>query len=167
MSTLDVAFAIDDDAWERVLDEAEALCERAAKAAADAGGADDLGSWLELSLVLTDNETVRKLNRAWRAKDQPTNVLSFPGLGGGFEPAPDGAPILLGDVVLAHGICVAEAERDGVALADHVTHLVVHGVLHLLGFDHETEADAVEMEALEISILSGLGIENPYQGDLE
>ena len=167
MSSLDVAFAIDDDSWERVLENAEAVCDRAANAAVVAGGGTDIGAWLELSLVLTDNETVRKLNRAWRAKDSATNVLSFPGLGGGFEPTPEGAPVLLGDVVLAYGICVAEAERDGVALADHVSHLVVHGVLHLLGYDHELPADAEEMEALEIAILADLGIDNPYQGELD
>lgn len=167
MNRLDVVFAIDDDSWEQALPGAESVCERAAQAAIAAGADPDACEWFELSLVLTDDETVRKLNRAWRGKDYATNVLSFPGLGDEFDPTPEGAPALLGDVVLAFGTCVAEARRDEVALADHVSHLVVHGVLHLLGFDHEDEADAQEMEALEIEVLAGLGIGNPYLGDLE
>lgn len=114
---------------------------------------------LELSLAFADDATVRDLNREYRGKDAATNVLSFEA---GDSP-PEG-PILLGDVVLARETCLREAE-DG-ALADHLSHLAVHGVLHLLGHDHEDTADAEEMEALEIKILAEIGIDNPYLEDL-
>jgi probable rRNA maturation factor len=166
VTRLDVAFAVEDEAWAEALPDAEEVCRRAALAALGAVETDDLGEWLELSVVLADDETVRRLNRDWRGKDSATNVLSFPGLDDEFEPAPEGAPLLLGDVILAYGTCAAESQRDEVPFAHHLSHLVVHGVLHLLGFDHETPEDAEEMEALEVEILAGLGIDNPYLGDL-
>jgi probable rRNA maturation factor len=111
-------------------------------------------------VVLTDNRTSRRLNRTWRGKDKPTNVLSFPA---GGEAGPRDAPRLLGDVVLAGGVVAAEAEAQGKRLSAHLTHLVVHGVLHLLGHDHERDRDAERMEALEIRILRRLGVANPYE----
>jgi probable rRNA maturation factor len=111
---------------------------------------------LELSLALADDATVRTLNRDYRGKDAPTNVLSFEA---GADTAPDG-PILLGDVVLARETCLREAA--GGSVTNHLSHLAIHGVLHLLGYDHEEDADAEEMEALEVKILAEIGIENPY-----
>lgn len=110
---------------------------------------------LELSLAFADDATVRDLNRDYRGKDAPTNVLSFEA-----GDAPPEGPILLGDVVFARETCLREAQ--GGVLEDHLGHLAVHGVLHLLGYDHEEEADAEEMEALEVKILAEIGIENPY-----
>ena len=103
-------------------------------------------------LVLADDALQRRLNREFRGRDKSTNVLSF-----------DGAPAALGDVVLALETIAAEAEAQGKPLADHVAHLVVHGVLHLLGYDHETQGQARSMERLEIEILAGLGIGDPYR----
>ena len=116
--------------------------------------------------MLTDDAAVRALNAQWRGKDRPTNVLSFPAA------TPDeiararagGPPLLLGDVVLALETCRREAAEQGKPLADHVAHLVVHGVLHLLGHDHEDDAEADRMERLETAILAELGIADPYAG---
>ncbi|MER2604938.1 MAG: rRNA maturation RNase YbeY [Siculibacillus sp.] len=112
----------------------------------------------ELSLLLTDDAHVRVLNRDWRGKDQPTNVLSFPSSDADDEEI---AP-LLGDVVVARETLAREAEAEGRAFEDHFAHLLVHGLLHLFGFDHEDDAEAEEMEALETEILTGLGIADPY-----
>ena len=120
----------------------------------------------EISVKLTDDAEVHVLNRDWRGKDKPTNVLSFPMIDPAFlaAPAQAGEPeLLLGDIVLAHGICVREAEERGIAVESHATHLIVHGTLHLLGYDHETgEADAEEMEAVERRALASLSIADPY-----
>ncbi len=110
----------------------------------------------ELSLVLTDDDRIRRLNRDWRGFDKPTNVLSFPGADED-DPGP-----LLGDVVVAFETTAREATEAGRSLDDHVAHLLVHGLLHLFGFDHETDAEAEEMEALETDILAGIGVADPY-----
>ena len=113
----------------------------------------------EVSVKFTSDEEVRALNALWRGRDQPTNVLSFP-MAGEAELA--GAQ-LLGDVVLAHGVCAAEAADKRVSIETHAAHLVVHGTLHLLGYDHETsEADAEEMEQVERRALAAIGIADPY-----
>lgn len=120
----------------------------------------------EVSVKLTSDAEVHALNRAWRGKDRPTNVLSFPMIEPAFftNAAQPGEPeILLGDIVLAHGVCAREASERGIAMADHAAHLIVHGTLHLLGYDHETgDADAEEMEAIERRALAALGIADPY-----
>jgi probable rRNA maturation factor len=113
-----------------------------------------------LSLVLADDATLRALNRRWRAQDKPTNVLSFAAQG---EETPPDAPLLLGDVVLAFETVAREAAAQGKPLGDHLRHLVVHGVLHLLGHDHERREEAALMEALETRILAGLGVADPYR----
>jgi probable rRNA maturation factor len=156
--TLDVI--IEFDGWS-LLENAKALAERAGRAAFAAGG--DIDGPAEAGITLTDDETVRALNRDYRGKDKPTNVLSFAALDADGPAAP-GAPVLLGDIVVAYQTMAAEAERDGKSRGDHFTHLVVHGMLHLLGFDHEDDDEAERMESLETAVLSGLGVADPYDG---
>ena len=107
-----------------------------------------------MSLLFTDDAAVRDLNAAWRGKDKPTNVLSFP--------AHDSAEGWLGDIALASGVCLKEAGDRGIAPADHVRHLLIHGFLHLHGYDHQADAEAEEMEAIERRALARLGIADPY-----
>ena len=111
----------------------------------------------EVSILLTDDAHQRVLNREWRKIDKPTNVLSFPQL----EPFTPVAG-LVGDITLARETLEREADEQGTAFADHFTHLVVHGFLHLLGYDHEDDEEAREMESLEVSVLATLGIADPY-----
>ena len=142
----------------------EALAERAAEGLAQV--TPELGNpRLSASLLLTSDEEIHALNREWRQRDKPTNVLSFPMLARGellALPA-EGPPELLGDVALAHETCAREAAEKGVPLEHHAAHLIVHGLLHLAGYDHETgEAEAEAMEALETKALALMGIANPY-----
>lgn len=132
------------------------LAERAVRAAAAHSDYSDLAD-TEVSVKFTSDEEVRELNAAWRGKDKATNVLSFP-----MADEPQNAP-MLGDIVLAEGVCAREAAAKNVAIDTHATHLVVHGMLHLLGYDHETgDVDAEEMEAIERKALASLGIADPY-----
>ena len=117
---------------------------------------------LEVAIVLADAGLQRRLNRDYRGVDAPTNVLAFPAWGPGVR-VPIDAPVLLGDVVLALEIVAREASEQDKPIADHLRHLVVHGVLHLLGYDHMTQAEATMMEALERSILADLGVSDPYR----
>lgn len=120
---------------------------------------------LSASVLFTIDEEVRTLNHEWRTKDKPTNVLSFPMLTREelLALAADGGPEMLGDIALAWETCVREAAEKGVPLESHAIHLVVHGLLHLAGYDHEiSEADAEAMEALEIKALAILGVPDPY-----
>lgn len=147
---------IEDEAWLAAAPDAEDLVEEAAAAALteiDFGGG-------AVTILLTDDDSVRELNARFRGKDYATNVLSFP--------APQNPEGLLGDIALAYGVCVREATEQGKPLAHHLQHLVAHGVLHLVGYDHETDAEAEQMEGLERVILAGLGVPDPYsaeQGD--
>jgi probable rRNA maturation factor len=120
---------------------------------------------IELSVRLTSDEEVRALNAQWRGKDKPTNVLSFPMLEEEeLQQANVAGPeLLLGDIILARGVCEREAASKGVSLEDHATHLMIHGTLHLLGYDHHDDAEAADMEACEIRALQRLGIANPYE----
>jgi probable rRNA maturation factor len=124
----------------------------------------------ELSVKFTTDEEVRELNSAYRQKDKPTNVLSFPMIEGEllFSLAGmDSGEILLGDIVVANGICAAEAAERRIAIQDHAAHLVAHGVLHLLGYDHETSPnDADMMEQTERAALASIGISDPYQSEV-
>ena len=115
---------------------------------------------LEVSLLLTDDATIRDLNARWRGKDRPTNVLSFPAMGE-EETGGDG-PVLLGDVVIALETTCAEASDEGLAVETHLSHLLVHGVLHLRGHDHEDDHEAAIMEARESQIMRELGFPDPY-----
>jgi probable rRNA maturation factor len=117
------------------------------------------------SLLFTSDAEVHVLNREWRAKDKPTNVLSFPMLERAdlLDLAPDGPPEMLGDLALAFETCAREAEEKGVSVEHHASHLIVHGLLHLAGLDHEiSDADAEAMEALETKALALIGIADPY-----
>jgi probable rRNA maturation factor len=142
----------------------EELAESAAQAAAQV--APELANpRLCASLLFVDDGEVHTLNREWRGKDKPTNVLSFPMLEREdllALPA-EGPPEMLGDIALALETCAREAAEKGASLADHATHLLIHGFLHLAGYDHEiSPADADAMEALEIAALAKLGIADPY-----
>jgi probable rRNA maturation factor len=145
---IEVEVEIED--WTDAIDDVEAAVERAAVAALgpQPGG---------IVILLTDDETVRDLNDRFRGKNRPTNVLSFPAAEmTGVEPQP------LGDIVLAFGVCAREAEEQSKTLRNHLTHLVVHGVLHLLGRDHEDDAEAEVMEGEERAVLASLGVSDPY-----
>lgn len=133
------------------------LVERALTVAGDRLGLGRHGS--EVSIVLTDDETMRGLNARWRGRDAPTNVLSFPAypIAAGDPPGP-----LLGDIVLARQTIVREAAIDGKRFDAHFSHLIVHGFLHLLGYDHLADKDAEQMERMERTILADLGISDPY-----
>lgn len=146
---IEVEVEVEDEAWAAAVPEVEAVTRRAAEAVlADrqAGG--------QVTVLLTDDGCIAELNARFRGKPGPTNVLSFP--------AAVSARPHVGDVALAYGVCAAEAEAQGKSLELHLTHLVAHGVLHLLGYDHATDAEAEEMEALERRILAGLGAPDPY-----
>lgn len=138
---------IDSDEWTEALPDAAAVVERAARAALGTVEGD-------VVVLLAADEAVQDLNQRFRDKDRPTNVLSFPAAESAFPH--------LGDVVLGYAYCAAEAEAQGKTLSDHLSHLVVHGVLHLLGRDHEDDAEAEEMEAEEREILAELGVSDPY-----
>jgi len=113
----------------------------------------------ELAIVLTNDAEQRDLNQQWRGKDSPTNVLSFPQI------EPFGPVVgILGDITMARETLEREAADQGTSFADHFTHLVVHGFLHILGYDHLSDAEALQMESLETQILASLGIDDPYAG---
>jgi probable rRNA maturation factor len=147
-----VAVEIEDPAWTEALPDAAGIVERAALSSLSAGM-----SGLEITVLLTDDAAVHALNAKFRNKDAPTNVLSFP--------APPFARPHLGDIALAFGTCAREAQEQRKSLADHLSHLTVHGVLHLLGYDHEAEDEAESMERMERTILEPLGVADPYAQD--
>jgi len=147
----------------------DAVADRAVRAAiaASSHGTIAEGSYLtEVSVRLTSDDEVQVLNREYRQKDKPTNVLSFPMIQPDLLDALDNSDdgeVLLGDIVLAHGVTAREAAEKGVTLEEHAIHLIVHGTLHLLGMDHEQgEAEAEAMEEIERAALAGLGISDPY-----
>lgn len=153
-SPFDVDVVHHAEIWDR-LPVSDAILTRAARAALTAASPARHAPY-QVTLVLADDFEMRTLNRTWRGKDAPTNVLSFPA---GAGPSEAG---LLGDVALAYETTLNEARATNIALADHVAHLVVHGVLHLLGFDHMREDEAERMEAIESQALASLGIADPY-----
>ena len=143
--------------WRRALPDAEKRTKEAARAALTGSGKKRGDA--ELSLVLSDDAAVAALNERWRGRVGPTNVLAF---ASEERPLP-GAPILLGDVILAYETVKREAREQGKTLADHTRHLIVHGVLHLLGYDHDAAGPAKRMESLETRILATLGVPDPYR----
>ena len=153
MPPLEIAVIRNADDWPEHFD---ALAERAVLAALE-GAKPKIKGAAEISVLLTDDEEQRELNAQYRGKDASTNVLSFPQI------EPFGPVVgILGDITLARETLIREAEEQGTSLEDHFTHLVVHGFLHILGYDHLVEAEALQMEGLETHILAGLGIADPY-----
>ena len=145
---------IENEAWGQVPN-LELIAEQAVAAALPKGEQSKI-----ITLLFSDDETMQELNKDWRGKDAPTNVLSFPAPKD--QPVPPGELPLLGDIVLGFGTCAREADEAGKSLTNHTCHLIVHGVLHLLGYDHVDDQEAEKMEAAEIKILSTLNISNPY-----
>lgn len=150
---IEIAVIVNDEAWPENL---EARAEEAVRAALALAKPKVKGA-AELSILLTNDEEQHELNRQWRGKDSSTNVLSFPQI------EPFGPVVgILGDITLARETLIREAEEQGVSFEAHFTHLVVHGFLHILGYDHLTDEEAAEMEGLETRILATLGVEDPY-----
>jgi probable rRNA maturation factor len=146
------------------------LAEAAASAAIAESAFPQLGAGerlVELSIRLSSDAEVHALNSEWRGKDKPTNVLSFPmAAAEELADASDAGPeLMLGDIILARGVCAAEAEEKAIPIEDHAAHLMVHGTLHLLGYDHMDEASAADMESREARALARMGIADPYEGD--
>jgi probable rRNA maturation factor len=158
--TPEIDVAVEDESWREPIPELEALVERVVGACL-AVRALPPGPPAEVSVLFADAAAVRELNAAWRKIDSPTNVLSFPGAS-----AP-GSPIrVLGDIALAFEVVRDEAEAEGKSFEHHTIHLIAHGFLHLLGLDHEIEAEAEAMEAREREILALLGVPDPYEAPL-
>ena len=139
---------------------ADAVIHRAIEAAAEIADAD--AGDAELAIMLTDDAGIRTLNANWRNIDKPTNVLSFPALQPTGDGSDDDAPRMLGDIAIAYETTRREADEEGKPFDHHLSHLAVHGFLHLVGYDHENDADAEDMESLERKILETLGIPDPY-----
>jgi len=162
-STISVTLAA--AGWGHTLDDPVGLCRRALSATLARAAPAPWVREAEVSVLLADDATVRALNRTWRDRNRPTNVLSFPTLDlqpGAPAPRPPGEQALLGDIVLAFETVHAEAIAAAKPLADHLGHLLVHGCLHLIGHDHQTDAQADAMERLERTVLAELQIPDPY-----
>jgi probable rRNA maturation factor len=153
-----IEFVETEPSWRRAV-AARRLAREAVAAAAEAAGA-KLVRGAEMTIHLVGDEAIRALNKQWRGKDAPTNVLSFPAV----APERIASARLLGDVFVALETLTREAEAEEKPLADHFRHLVAHGFLHLIGFDHETSAQAQAMERIEIAALARLGVADPYAG---
>jgi probable rRNA maturation factor len=156
-SSHSIEVTVEAPAWRTAVTDPEALCRRVVAEVL----AREVAAAVEVSVLLADDARLRVLNRDWRGKDSATNVLSFPA----ESPMPTGSglPLLLGDVAVALETTRREAEAAGRSLADHLSHLLVHGTLHLLGYDHEEDAAAEAMEAREVELLGGLGVPDPYR----
>lgn len=153
-ATTMIDLIIEDEEWARAIPEMDALAQTCQKAATTL----ERGLDGEIALLASDDEALCALNERFRGKNTPTNVLSFPS---------DGRPGFLGDIALAREICVREAAEKGISLHDHTAHLIVHGMLHLIGYDHQETADAEAMERREAEILALLGISDPYEDAAE
>lgn len=149
-AVIDLDLRVEDAEWTRALADLEAVCTAALNA-----GAAQLGAQGEVSVLLTNDPEIQTLNRDWRGKDKPTDVLSFPA-------DPMDAPFL-GDIAVSLGVCQRDAADRAIALGQHVSHLLIHGLLHLFGHDHKDDTEAAEMEALEIAALASLGWPDPYR----
>ncbi len=157
MSLVALDVAADTPLWD-AFPQAQAVAARAVAVAAERAGVTLLDG-VEASLLLTSDARMRDLNRQWRAKDKPTNVLSFPAVGADKLASTP----FLGDIAIAYETLEREAGEEGKPLSAHYTHLVVHGFLHLLGHDHVAAAEAERMEGVEIAVLAALGIADPYR----
>lgn len=150
--------------WTAALDDAPALCRRAVDEAWRAAGGG--GGPVEIGIALADDAEIARLNARYRGIDRPTDVLSFAsGEAPCGECRPEDPPVMLGDIVVAYETSARDAAGADKPLAHHLQHLVVHGLLHLLGYDHETDCDARRMEAMEVEVLRRLGVRNPYGTD--
>ena len=178
-NNVDVLVSITCDGWIDALAEAEDVCKAAALVAMEVGPTPDVAESLEsllprlpylaetpreISILLTDDAFITGLNRDYRNKDEPTNVLSFSNFGKGIElpELPEEETLIYGDVVVALETVTKEADAQGKSLAGHLSHMIVHGALHLLGYDHEEVSEAEKMETLETRILGSLGFDNPH-----
>jgi probable rRNA maturation factor len=159
MLSADISVAAEE--WRDLAPDIEAHC---LKTLVDAGTALGLEN-TTLAVLLDDDAALQDLNNRFRGKDKPTNVLSFPAppMPPGMPDLPDSEPAYLGDLALSCSVVRQEAVDQGKKVADHFSHLLVHGLLHLLGYDHESEEEAAQMERLEIDILAGMDISNPYE----
>lgn len=146
---IDLDMRVDEGGWAQAFPDLEAICLKALNAGADAGGIAG-----EVSLLLTNNEAIQILNRDWRGKDKATDVLSFP--------ADEMDRPLLGDIAVALQTCQRDADEKSIPLDQHLSHLLIHGYLHLIGHDHMEDPEAVKMEALEVTALASLGWPDPY-----
>jgi len=160
LPTITTEVLVEATGWGAAVGNLERLCANACQAIVHEGPK-GLKSGT-VAVLFTDDDAVRRLNRDFRDQDKPTNVLSFPADIGERFHIPEGEVLPLGDIALALETCLHEAKRDGKTIEDHVTHLVVHGILHISGYDHIDDRDALEMERLERSILGRLGIGDPY-----
>ena len=164
MPDLDLQISVEDDRWPDE-EQLNTLCERVLGAAAQTLATDEKQPFpkqaCEVSLVFTDDAAIREINAEWRGKDKATNVLSFPA----FPVTPGKMPgPMLGDIVIARETLEREAQELEKSFEDHLTHLMVHGFLHLFGYDHIEKHEAEKMESLETRILAGLGLSDPYAG---
>lgn len=162
-TALTVDIDVDEGAWAQAIADLRGRTETAVAAALTAARRTvSLPDELEVSVLLTADARQRSLNKDFRGKDAPTNVLSFPAFEDGAPKFPAGQALAIGDISLAYETMTREAEMQGLPIDAHFTHLLVHGTLHLLGFDHENAQEAERMEGLETEILAGLGIADPY-----
>ncbi len=157
---LAIDIAVPDERWNGVDAALDQSVRAAVRATIDHAGLEAEDA--EISVVLGDDALVHRLNREFRATDRPTNVLSFALTEGEPEPSGPGGPVMLGDVVLAFDTVAREAREQSKSEREHALHLVVHGVLHLMGYDHGSEAEARDMERMEQRVLADLGIADPY-----
>ncbi len=146
---IDLDLRVEAPAWTAALSGLDAICLKALEA-----GAAQMSARGEVSVLMTEDDTIQTLNQEWRGKDKPTDVLSFPA-------DPMDAPFL-GDIAVSLGVCARDAATRSIPLDQHVSHLLIHGLLHLLGHDHKDDTEAAEMEALEIAALASLGWPDPY-----
>lgn len=160
MASLTISLRVEQPGWKKTLKAPSRLLTAAAKAALKAG-APDLSGKVDIAFLLTDDPEMASLNKMWRGKAKPTNVLSFPALP---EASPPGGPVFLGDVALALETVLAEARQQKKSVEAHVAHLTVHGVLHLLGYDHLSAREARPMERMEQDVMKALGYPDPYRG---
>jgi probable rRNA maturation factor len=159
----DIQFLVEDDAWQDVLNTQEDVWRTLIEAAL--AHAPQRIESAAVSVVLTNDAAIKNLNASYRSKDKPTNVLSFPQIDGWDKPLTPlipGESVEIGDIILAWGVITAESAEQNKSFADHAAHLLVHGTLHLLGYDHLDDVEAAEMEGLETAILTAHGLADPY-----